>query len=75
MVWKATRRGAGYVALTKSPSIHDLITLQIFILEGALTVAVSFAFFFLLPDFPEESKWLRPDEKEYVAGYGKGYEQ
>jgi hypothetical protein len=40
---------------------------QIFILEGALTVAVSFAFFFLLPDFPEESKWLKPDEKEYVA--------
>ena len=24
-------------------------------------------FFFLLPDFPEESKWLREDEKVYVA--------
>lgn len=39
---------------------------QIFILEGALTVAVSFVFFFILPDFPEESKWLRDDEKAYV---------
>lgn len=40
---------------------------QIFILEGALTVAVAFLFFFILPDFPEESKWLRDDEKAYVA--------
>jgi MFS family permease len=39
----------------------------IFILEGAFTVVVSCAFFFLIPDFPEESKWLRPDEKRYVA--------
>ncbi|KAK3722773.1 High-affinity nicotinic acid transporter [Vermiconidia calcicola] len=39
----------------------------IFILEGALTVFVSFFFFFLLPDFPEESKWLKEDEKAYVA--------
>lgn len=38
-----------------------------FILEGALTVFVSFFFFFLLPDFPEESKWLSPEEKHYVA--------
>ena len=28
---------------------------------------MSFFFFFLLPDFPEESKWLRQDEKEYVT--------
>lgn len=28
---------------------------------------MSFFFFFLLPDFPEESKWLSPDEKAYVA--------
>lgn len=40
---------------------------QIFILEGALTVAVSLAFFFLLPNFPEESKWLSSEEKTYVA--------
>ncbi|KAJ9642369.1 High-affinity nicotinic acid transporter [Coniosporium apollinis] len=38
----------------------------IFILEGLLTVVVSFAFFFLLPDFPEDAKWLTPSEREYV---------
>lgn len=37
----------------------------IFLVEGALTVFVSF--FFLLPDFPEESAWLAPDEKRFVA--------
>ena len=45
----------------------DSSHLQIFILEGCLTVLVSFFFFFLLPDFPEESKWLKEDEKAYVA--------
>ncbi|OAL48742.1 major facilitator superfamily transporter [Pyrenochaeta sp. DS3sAY3a] len=38
----------------------------IFILEGLLTVLVSFAFFFLLPNFPEEVKWLTEDERKYV---------
>lgn len=38
----------------------------IFILEGLLTVLVSFAFFFLLPNFPEEVKWLTEDERAYV---------
>lgn len=39
----------------------------IFLIEGGITVFVSFFFFFLLPDFPEESAWLSEDEKEYVA--------
>ncbi|GAB7364888.1 hypothetical protein MBLNU230_g5679t1 [Neophaeotheca triangularis] len=39
----------------------------IFILEGGLTVLVSFIFFFTLPDFPEESKWLSPEERHYVS--------
>ena len=39
----------------------------IFILEGALTVTVSFFFFFLLSDFPEQCKWLNQEEKNYVA--------
>jgi len=30
-------------------------------------VLVSFVFFFILPNFPEESKWLREDEKAYIA--------
>lgn len=39
----------------------------IFILEGAFTVLVSFAFYFLLPSFPEQATWLREDERRYVA--------
>ncbi|KAH8730182.1 major facilitator superfamily domain-containing protein [Phaeosphaeriaceae sp. PMI808] len=38
----------------------------IFILEGLLTVIVSFVFFFILPNFPEESKWLTEDERTFV---------
>jgi MFS family permease len=38
----------------------------IFILEGCLTCLISFFFFFLLPDFPEEAKWLTEDERTYV---------
>ncbi len=38
----------------------------IFILEGLLTCVVAFAFFFLIPDFPEEAKWLRPDERAFI---------
>ncbi|KAL9112451.1 MAG: hypothetical protein Q9227_003293 [Pyrenula ochraceoflavens] len=38
----------------------------IFILEGTLTCVVAFFFFFLLPDFPEDAKWLTEDERAYV---------
>ena len=38
----------------------------IFILEGILTILVGIASFFLVPDFPKETKWLTPKEKEYV---------
>lgn len=31
-----------------------------------MTVVVSFAFFFLLPNFPEEVKWLSEPERAYV---------
>lgn len=39
----------------------------IFIIEGGMTVFCSFFFAFLLPNFPENSKWLKPEEKEYIA--------
>jgi MFS family permease len=39
----------------------------IFILEGTLTCVVSFAFFFLIPRFPEDAKWLTPEERTYVS--------
>ncbi|KAF2223603.1 major facilitator superfamily domain-containing protein [Elsinoe ampelina] len=39
----------------------------IFILEGLFTCIVSFTFFFLIPDFPEEAKWLSEDERAYIS--------
>ncbi|CAD0114688.1 unnamed protein product [Aureobasidium uvarum] len=38
----------------------------IFILEGILTCVVSASFFFVLPDFPEDSKWLTEEERTFV---------
>jgi len=39
----------------------------IFILEGLLTVAVAFAAFFLLYDFPDTASFLSPEEKAWVV--------
>lgn len=38
----------------------------VFILEGVLTCVVSFVWFFVIPDFPEDVKWLSEPEREYV---------
>lgn len=38
----------------------------IFILEGVLTCLVSFVFFFIIPSFPEDAKWLSEEERAYV---------
>ena len=38
----------------------------IFILEGVLTCIVAIIFFFFLPDFPEDAKWLTDEERAYV---------
>jgi len=38
----------------------------IFILEGTLTCVVAIIFFFFLPDFPEEAKWLTEEERAYI---------
>ncbi|KAI4146188.1 MAG: hypothetical protein LQ341_002157 [Variospora aurantia] len=38
----------------------------IFILEGVLTCVVAFIFYFIIPDFPEEAKWLSEEERTYV---------
>lgn len=39
----------------------------IFVLEGIATVAVGFAAFFLVSDFPTDAKWLTEDEREWVV--------
>jgi len=38
----------------------------IFLLEGLLTCIVALVFFFLIPSFPEDAKWLTDSEREYV---------
>ena len=38
----------------------------IFILEGTLTMVVSIFFFWMIPNFPEDAKWLKEDERTYV---------
>lgn len=38
----------------------------IFILEGLLTCVVSFLFFFIITDFPEEAKFLSEEERAFV---------
>ncbi|KAL3476124.1 Peroxin-3-domain-containing protein [Aspergillus californicus] len=38
----------------------------VFIIEGVLTCVVAIVLFFFLPDFPEESKWLTDEERNYM---------
>jgi hypothetical protein len=49
------------------PILKALILILILSVEGTLTCVISFAFFFLLPDFPENSKWLNKEETAYVV--------
>lgn len=39
----------------------------IFILEGLLTCVVSFAWFFVISDFPEDVKWLTDEERAFLT--------
>jgi MFS family permease len=59
--WVSVTRGFTYTRM-----VADKIW-QIFILEGILTCAVSAAFFFVIPDFPEDVKWLSEEERTYVV--------
>lgn len=52
--------------LARSVSILNAKFVRIFILEGGFTCAVAITFFFLLPDFPEDAKWLAPSERAYI---------
>ncbi|KKA21914.1 hypothetical protein T310_4078 [Rasamsonia emersonii CBS 393.64] len=38
----------------------------VFIIEGLLTCVISFIWFFAIPDFPEEVKWLNEEEREFI---------
>ncbi|MCJ1452406.1 hypothetical protein MMC28_002749 [Mycoblastus sanguinarius] len=38
----------------------------IFILEGTLTCLIALAAYFLIPDFPDQTKWLSEEERAYI---------
>ncbi|KAI9695979.1 MAG: hypothetical protein M1820_008320 [Bogoriella megaspora] len=53
--------------ISKMNGVHGLANWRwIFILEGIFTILVGIAAFFLVSDFPKESKWLSPQEREFV---------
>lgn len=38
----------------------------VFIIEGILTCVVAIGCFFVVPDFPEDAKWLTEEEREFL---------
>jgi MFS family permease len=38
----------------------------VFILEGVMTCVLALIWFFIIPDFPEEVKWLTEDERAFI---------
>ncbi|XHG00376.1 hypothetical protein AWENTII_003834 [Aspergillus wentii] len=38
----------------------------VFIIEGLLTCVVSIVWFFIIPGFPEDAKWLNDEEREFI---------
>ena len=38
----------------------------VFIIEGVLTCVVAIGCFFVVPDFPEDAKWLTEDERAFL---------
>ncbi|KAL9111066.1 MAG: hypothetical protein Q9227_004499 [Pyrenula ochraceoflavens] len=39
----------------------------VFIIEGALTSVIALLLFVMIPDFPEQAKWLSPEEKRLAC--------
>lgn len=67
-VWEAWQVGDGSVnSLSPALFTHRLsLGIQIFILEGMITVLTGFAVFWLLPNSPESSTWLTPREQYFI---------
>jgi peroxin-3 len=38
----------------------------VFILEGTLTCVIALVWFFVIPQFPEDAKWLKEDERAFL---------
>jgi MFS family permease len=58
---------AGLIAAGIFHGLDDVAGLSgwrwLFILQGAVTFVIAIVGFFLLPDFPHDTKWLTPDER------------
>ena len=39
----------------------------LFIIEGAITVVIAFAAYFILPNFPRTTKWLTEEERQLAV--------
>ena len=65
MAWRAF---TGNKPLPVSPRIDIVLTVRswqwFFIIEGGVSILVGVAAFFLLPDYPENTKWLTAEESE-----------
>ena len=40
---------------------------RLFIVEGAITVVIAFAAYFILPNFPRTTTWLSEEERQLAA--------
>lgn len=48
-------------------NVHGLKSWQwIFIIEGTFTAGLAFILFFIIPDFPEDSRFLKDNEREFL---------
>jgi MFS family permease len=47
-------------------NVFLLIIMQLFLIEGALTVGLALMFAFILPNSPETLRWVTPAEKEWI---------
>ena len=54
-------------AISEMDGVHGLSNWRwIFILEGILTILIGIAAFFLVPDFPQQARWLTHEERTFV---------
>lgn len=59
---------SGFLAAGILTTMDDILGLHawqwFFIIEGAVSIAVAVSAFFLLPDWPHNTRWMTPEERE-----------
>lgn len=66
MAQEASKLGAGSVEHVLL-SVQATNTVQLFIIEGAITIVVAAAAFFILPNFPRTTLWLTEEERQLAV--------